>query len=79
VSPEYKEKFGQFLKTFASEEENGADPILIARLAYRLISTTKNVSVRYVVGKKGQTLGLFMKRIVGERVFEKVLMMMWKV
>lgn len=79
LTPEYKEKFNQFLKIYSTEEENGSDPLLIAKLVHRLISTVKNVSVRYVIGKKSQTLGLFMKRVVGERLFEKVMMKIWKV
>lgn len=79
LSPEYMEKFNQFLEVYSKEEENGADPIIIARLIYRLIRKGKGVSIRYVIGKKSQTLGMLMKRIVGERVFEKVMMKMWEV
>lgn len=79
LSPKYKEKFNQFLKIYSKEEENGSDPLLIAKLVHQLISTEKNVSVRYVIGKKSQTLGLFMKRIFGEKLFEKVMMKIWNV
>lgn len=79
LSRHYKEKYNQFLETYSKEEENGSDPIIIAKLVHRLIGTVKNVSVRYVIGKKSQTMGLFMKRIVGERLFEKVMMKMWHV
>ena len=79
LSGEYKEKFNQFLETYSKDEGNGSDPIIIAKLIHRLIRTEKNVDIRYVIGKKSQTSGLFLKRIVGERIFEKILMKIWNI
>lgn len=79
LSEEYKEKFDQFLETYSKDEGNGSDPIIIAKLIHRLISTEKKVGIRYVIGQKSQTLALFIKRIVGARIFEKILMKVWNV
>lgn len=79
ISPEYQGKFNYFLKLYAEEENNGAGPIMIAELVSNLITRKRSISIRYIIGKKSQTSGIFMKRIVGQKWFEKVMRKMWKV
>jgi hypothetical protein len=38
-----------------------------------------SVSIRYVVGKKSQTIGVAIKRIMGSSIFEKIMLKAWKV
>jgi short-subunit dehydrogenase len=78
ISPAYKDQFNQLLKTYAKEEDNGADPISIAKLVNRLIMKDA-VSVRYVVGKRSQTIGVLIKRLVSSNVFEKIMLKAWNV
>ncbi len=73
----YKDKFNQFKEMYENEEENGSDPIMIAKLIHDLTQKTKT-KVRYIVGKKSQTMGYTMKRLLGSRLFESMMAAMWK-
>lgn len=73
----YTEKFTQFLKMYENEEENGANPIIIAQLIHKLSQKTKT-KVRYIVGKKSQTIGYPIKRLIGSNLFESIMTIMWK-
>jgi short-subunit dehydrogenase len=79
VSSDYHEKTEQFLKLYESDEENGSDPIIISKLLEQLISKDKGFKVRYVVGKSSQTMGVALKRILGNNLFEKLMRKIWKV
>lgn len=78
ISHEYKDQFNRLLKTYAKDEDNGADPISIATLVSRLIKKD-SVSIRYVVGKRSQTIGIFIKRLMGSNIFEKIMLKIWNV
>lgn len=78
VSIEYQEKFDQFLKMYESDENDGSNPILIAELIDKLIYKDK-VKVRYLIGKKSQTIGYTLKRFLGYNLFEKILHKIWNV
>lgn len=73
----YQDKFIQFKEMYEHEEDNGADPIMIAKLIHNL-TQKKKVKTRYIVGKQSQTIGYFMKRLLGSRLFENILAVMWK-
>lgn len=74
----YKSAFNHFLKMYEHDENNGCEPILVAKLAEKIISSDREPAIRYTVGKKEQTLSLIMKRILGDRLFEKILVRFWK-
>jgi len=78
ISPKYKDQFNRLLKTYAKDENNGADPISISILVSRLIRKD-SVSIRYVVGKRSQTIGIFIKRLIGSNIFEKIMLKIWNV
>ncbi len=73
----YKDKFNQFKEMYEHEEENGSDPIIIARLIHELTQKTK-FKVRYIVGKKSQTMGYSIKKLLGSRLFENMMAAMWR-
>lgn len=72
VSSEYQKKFNQFLKMYEKDENDGSNPILIAKLIDKLINQ-ENVKVRYLIGKQSQTIGFTLKRILGSNMFEKMM------
>lgn len=74
----YKEKNEQVLSMYERDEWNGSDPIMIAKLIESLIHK-KKLKVRYVVGKPSQTVSITLKRLFGERLFEKVMKKIWNV
>lgn len=78
VERDYKSKFTELLNRYEKEERRGSDPLLVAKLIYSLIGK-KKVRMRYLVGKRSQTIGYTMKRLFGSTIFEKVMMSMWKV
>jgi NAD(P)-dependent dehydrogenase (short-subunit alcohol dehydrogenase family) len=54
---------------YERDETHGADPMLVAQLAHRLICADK-VGVRYTVGRFDQRLGIALKRILPATLFE---------
>lgn len=79
INKDYIVNYNKFMKIYEEEEINGENPILIAKLVDKLINKTKNVSVRYVIGKRLQILGVLLKRLLGANIFEKILIKIWKV
>lgn len=78
VSSEYDEKFNQFLKMYEKDENEGANPILIAKLIDKLM-IQDNIKVRYLIGRQSQTIGFTMKRLLGSSLFEKMMNKIWNV
>lgn len=67
----------QLKKTVAiyeRDETHGADPVLVASLAARLVVAPR-VDVRYTVGRFDQRFGMLLKRVVPARVFERIMKM----
>jgi len=59
--------------SYADDERNGSDPVLVARLVLRLIEE-KDPKPRYMVGSPLQKAGPILKRLVGSRLFERVML-----
>ncbi len=78
VPNQYHDRFHQMLAFYQSEEQNGSNPIIIANHIEKLLTRKATPKVRYVLGKRLQTIGILVKRIIGETYFEKILRMMWK-
>lgn len=74
----YKDKFNQVLSMYERDENNGSNPIMIAKLVESLLYK-KKLKVRYVIGKPTQTIAISLKRIFGESIFEYVMKKIWKV
>ena len=73
----YKEKFVQFLKMYESEEQQGSNPVIIAKLIHNIIQK-KKTKVHYLVGKKFQIIGSPIKRFIGSNLFESMMIVLWK-
>jgi NAD(P)-dependent dehydrogenase (short-subunit alcohol dehydrogenase family) len=78
IDSAYKMQFERILDIYATEENNGADPVRIANLITSLLSKNK-LKARYTVGKFSQTSSVTFKRIFGTQLFERVMKIMWKI
>jgi NAD(P)-dependent dehydrogenase (short-subunit alcohol dehydrogenase family) len=78
IDSAYLKQYENLISIYATEENNGADPQIIAELISSLLYK-KKLKVRYTVGKFSQTSSVFFKRFFGAEIFERVLKMMWKI
>ena len=69
----YSRQYHKTKSIFEKDENNGSDPVLIAKLIEELIQTDKALKVRYLVGKSEQKLGPLFKKILGSKTFEKLM------
>ncbi len=69
----YRERFGKALAVFEKEENNGADPLAIARLIERLIENP-SPSLRYSVGPVGERIAPLLKQILPHKLYERLFM-----
>lgn len=79
VDPVYRRKFDQLLKMYEHDENNGAYPILIAQKVEKLLRKKGSFKMRYVIGKFDQVIGVPLKRLLGDTLFEKLMMLFWKI
>lgn len=79
VDPIYKRKFDQLLTMYEHDENNGAYPIIIAGKIEKLLRKKGGYKVRYVIGKFDQVIGVPLKRLLGDTLFERLMMMFWKI
>ncbi len=78
IGPEYKERFGRFLAMYENDEQNGSDPTAVARLVEKLIARKNGHAVRYLCGSLMQTAAAKTKSLIGNKLFEKLLIRLWK-
>ncbi|ODT55660.1 MAG: hypothetical protein BGP01_07110 [Paludibacter sp. 47-17] len=79
VHPIYQRKFDQLLKMYEHDENNGAYPVVIARKVEKLLRKNGSYRMRYVIGKFDQVIGVPLKRLLGDTLFEKLMMLFWKI
>ena len=79
VDPVYQPKFRQLLSMYEHDENNGAQPIMIARKIEQLLRKGGSYKMRYVIGKFDQVIGVPLKRLLGDTLFEKLMMVFWKI
>ncbi|MCK0192797.1 SDR family oxidoreductase [Arenibacter sp. F20364] len=73
----YKESYGDTLKMMNEHVDSGQDPMLVAQMVFKIINT-KNPKVHYKVGEFLQKFSLFLKKILPDKVYEKLLMNHYK-
>ena len=59
------------------DEQNGQSPVKIAYLIEKIIKT-KNPRLRYAIGAFDQKLSIFLKKILPNRLFDKIIMSYYK-
>ncbi|NRB59175.1 MAG: SDR family oxidoreductase [Winogradskyella sp.] len=73
----YKEKYGFSLKTMDEHVDEGNDPKQMAEAIYKIIET-KSPKIHYKVGAFMQKFSIVLKRVLPDKVYEKMLMNHYK-
>ena len=73
----YKKPYGDTLDLMNTHVDNGSDPDMMAKSVYRIINTP-NPKVHYKVGEFIQKFSIVLKRILPDKVYEKLLMKHYK-
>lgn len=73
----YKKTYGATLKEMDTHVDQGSDPIEVAKKVYDII-TRNNPKIHYKIGAFMQKFSIVLKRILPDRVYEKLLMNHYK-
>ncbi len=73
----YKKHYSKVLKQIDDEVDKGLQPEIMAKAIYRIIRK-KNPKVRYRVGTFMQRYAIHIKRLMPDRLYEKILMKHYK-
>ena len=73
----YKVPYGNTLKLMDNHVDSGKDPELMAKAIYKVINT-KNPKVHYKVGEFMQKFSIVLKRILPDKMYEKLLLNHYK-
>lgn len=74
----YAERFKHTISLYEKDELNGSDPMEVAKLIEKLIKKEANYKVRYLTGKTAQTGATHLKRFISSRLFERLLIQIYK-
>lgn len=73
----YKKPYGDTLKVMNTHVDGGSNPIMMAQAVLKVINT-KKPKVHYKVGAFMQKFSIVLKRILPDKVYEKMLMKHYK-
>ncbi|GIZ10453.1 SDR family oxidoreductase [Flavobacterium sp. UMI-01] len=73
----YEKVYGQMLRTMDEHVDSGSDPLDMAVAVYQIIQTSKP-KVHYKVGAFMQKFSIVLKRILPDKLYEKMLMNHYK-
>ncbi|MFD2552177.1 SDR family oxidoreductase [Bizionia sediminis] len=73
----YKQAYGNTLKLMDTHVNQGKDPLEMAKAIYKIINTPKP-KVHYKVGEFMQKFSVVLKRVLPDKVYEKLLMNHYK-
>lgn len=73
----YKEPYGNTLKLMDAHVDEGKDPMLMAKAIHKIIETP-NPKIHYKVGEFMQKFSIVLKRILPDKVYEKLLLNHYK-
>jgi NAD(P)-dependent dehydrogenase (short-subunit alcohol dehydrogenase family) len=73
----YKKPYGNTLELMNTHVDDGSDPIMMAQAVLKIINT-KNPKIHYKVGSFMQKFSIVLKRILPDKVYEKILMKHYK-
>jgi len=73
----YKKKYEHTLKLMNDHVDNGSDPKIMAKTVYKIIKT-KRPKTHYKVGTFIQKFSIVLKRILPDKVYEKMLLNHYK-
>ncbi|WP_276392629.1 SDR family oxidoreductase [Eudoraea chungangensis] len=73
----YEQPYKKTLELIDDHVDEGEDPILVAKKIYRIINTRKP-KVHYAVGNALQKFSLFLKNVLPDKVYERLLLKHYK-
>ena len=73
----YEKKYGSVLKAIDEDVNKGNDPQLVASEIFKIINTS-NPKIHYKVGAFMQKFSIFLKRILPDKVYERLLLNHYK-
>ena len=73
----YEEPYGRTLEAINNDVNSGGDPIDVAHLILKIIKT-KKPKIHYKVGSFMQKFSLFLKKVLPDKVYEKLLLNHYK-
>jgi NAD(P)-dependent dehydrogenase (short-subunit alcohol dehydrogenase family) len=73
----YKTPYGNTLELMDSHVDSGKDPQLMAKAIYKIINTP-NPKIHYKVGEFKQKFSIVLKRILPDKIYEKLLINHYK-
>jgi short-subunit dehydrogenase len=73
----YKKPYGDTLNVMNEHVDNGSNPDIMAKAVFKIIKTP-NPKVHYKVGEFMQKFSIVLKRILPDKVYEKLLMNHYK-
>jgi len=76
-SSPYNETYGKTLEMMNAHVDEGSDPVLMAQAIFKIINTN-NPKIHYKVGAFMQKFSIVLKRILPDKVYEKLLMNHYK-
>lgn len=69
----YKKDYGNTLKLMNEHVDNGNDPLEMAKVVHKIIET-ENPRVHYKVGSSLQKFSIVLKRVLPDKVYERMLL-----
>jgi NAD(P)-dependent dehydrogenase (short-subunit alcohol dehydrogenase family) len=73
----YEEKYGQVLKAIDEDVNKGNDPIMVSHMIHKIIKTP-NPRIHYKVGAFMQKFSIILKRVLSDKMYEKMLLNHYK-
>jgi len=73
----YEAKYGSVLKAIDEDVDSGSDPELVASTVFKIINTSKP-KIHYKVGEFMQKFSIVLKRILPDKIYEKLLLNHYK-
>ena len=73
----YKSAYGKTLDLMNAHVDSGSDPILMAKVIYKIMRT-KSPKVHYKVGSPMQKFSIVLKRLLPDTIYERLLMSHYK-
>ena len=73
----YEKKYGAVLKAIDEDVDSGGNPIMVAQVIYKIMNT-KAPKIHYKVGAFMQKFSVVLKRILPDKVYEKLLLNHYK-
>lgn len=75
---DYEKSYGKNLELMNAHVDSGNDPIQMAEAVYRVINTSKP-KIHYKVGAFLQKFSIVLKRVLPDKIYEKMLMNHYKI